>query len=149
MIRVVHPCAFANGMADLVAESAADSIYLKKGFENPTVFQIFHERKHTDGTIFERRPVGCFTFSTLQACCAVVVSTNSYLNDKPWNLGHDFHALKERVARDAGYSMMLATTETSNFPEIIGAAKAHWRLGKAFTNKRTGHQLTIMTKELP
>lgn len=147
-IRVTHPCSFSHGMADIVAESAADEIYLEKGFEIPIRFEVYHERKMTDQTIYERKKVGAFTFSTLQACCAVVVSTQSYLNAEPWDLGADFHALKELVAKKAGYSLMLATTETSNFPEVIGASKARWHLGKAFTNSRTGNQLTVMTKVL-
>lgn len=41
---------------------------------------------------------------------------------------------------------MIATTQTSNFQELIGAAKNGWKLNTAFINARTGNQLVVMEK---
>jgi hypothetical protein len=95
------------------------------------------------------RDIGQFVLEPMPGCCGVVVSTGSFLHPKERGVfSQYFHDMKAFVARELGYSRMLATTETSNFPEIIGAAKNGWKLHEAFTNKRTGHQLTVMEKAL-
>ncbi len=95
------------------------------------------------------REIGFFELHPMPGCCGVVVSSGSFLNvAERGQFSNYFHFLKAYVAKELGYSKMLATCETGNFPEVIGAAKNGWRMHKAFTNKRTGHQLTVMEKDL-
>lgn len=94
--------------------------------------------------------LGYFTFSPLPGCCGVVVSSESSLHDvsKISGTGRLFHRLKAEVARKLGYSMMLATTQASNLPEVIGGAKAGWKWSNEFTNTRTGNLLFVGLKKL-
>jgi hypothetical protein len=94
---------------------------------------------------------GWFTLAPLPGCCGVVVSIHSRLKEG-WAgtpvIGDHFHKLKEHVARELGYSMMLATTQLRNIPEVVGASKAGWRIEKFFRNKRSGNDIGVMFKEL-
>ena len=95
------------------------------------------------------RELGYFKLHPMPGCCGVVVSTDSFLElQERGTFSKQFHYLKEYVAKELGYSLMLATTQTSNFPELIGAAKNGWKLHPAFINRRTNHQLTVMEKVL-
>lgn len=96
------------------------------------------------------RHIGAFFFSPMPGCCGVVVSHGSFLNntERGSNLGEFFHDLKAEVARRLGYTCMLATTRTDNFPEVIGASKKGWKMHEAFTNPRTRNQLVVMEKHL-
>lgn len=136
-----------NAYADLVAETSTMA-YPGDRYKDPAKFTVFHCRKDGEGKVFENKQVGEFTLQSFPSCPAIVISLYSVLNDKPWDLGRYFHALKELVAREAGYSKMLATADVTNFKETIGAAKAGWRLGEAFKNSHTNHLITLMQKDL-
>jgi hypothetical protein len=110
-----------------------------KGLTEPMFFNVYAWNS-------ERRN-GYFTLAPLPGCCGVVVSIDSYLAKNEAS-GKIFHELKAAVARELGYSRMIATTQTRNFPELIGAAKNGWKMHEAFINKRTGEQLTVMEKAL-
>lgn len=127
-----------------------------KGLFDPVTFDVYYQPDYTEQT--RARPgfvpaepirIGSFTFAPMPSCCGVVVSTGSYILPEYRDYrAYRFHDLKEHVARELGYSCMLATTHTSNFPEVIGAAKHGWKMHPAFINKRTGNQLTVMEKHL-
>lgn len=129
----------------LIARSYRDlALDLEKGLDKSAEFEVIYQ----PCSAMAEESVGRFTLSPMPGCCGVVVSIHSYLNRKHPILGSNFHKLKAKVAKDLGYSRMLATTQTSNFPELIGAAKNGWRLHEAFINKRTNQQLTVMEKAL-
>ncbi len=94
--------------------------------------------------------VAVFRFEPLPGCCGVVVSTASYINTE-WRgswVGPEFHKLKEELAKNFGYSLLLATTQLSNIPEVVSSSKARWRIVKTFLNKRTSRELGVMMKNL-
>lgn len=88
-----------------------------------------------------------FTLAPLYGCCGVVVSTGSW-NKEPSISSSDFHKIKEQIARHLGYSLMLATTQLRNIPEVIGAGKNDWKFVHTFRNKRTDNDLGLMIKDL-
>jgi hypothetical protein len=128
---------FVSSYLQATAQRQLEEFDRDKGLEQPVRFSVSFTNSEKE--------IGSFAFAPMPGCCGVVVSIHSSLQCRQ---GKAFHALKEHVARELGYSRMLATTETGNFPELIGAAKAGWKMHPAFTNKRTGHQLTVMEKAL-
>src|ERR1700761_4391320 len=107
-----------------------------KGLMESTNFIVLWN--HSDKRI---SPFGRFTLVPMPGCCGIIVSVGSYLEPgfrSQHNPSRWFHEIKEKVARHFGYSLMLMTTQTSNFPEVIGAAKSGWRLHHSFRNARTG-----------
>lgn len=121
-----------------------------KGIEQGSFcsFVVYRQRNEAGA---EERKLGGFTFSTMPGCCGVAVSTASALNEG-WRgikvIGEMFHKLKEHVARELGYSKMIATTQALNLPEVIGGSKAGWKLGEPFRNKRSGNDIFFMFKDL-
>ena len=115
---------------------------LSKGLDGAQHFSVRHDLA-IDGGV-----VGGFTFQTLPGCCGVVVSTSSWLKDKPWNLGQHFHKLKEKVARELGYAAMLSTTHCRNVQEVVGGAKAGWKWEHPFKNPRSGNEIFFGIKVL-
>lgn len=111
-----------------------------KGLEKATRFRVRSEDKE----------VGEFTFEPMPGCCGVVVSTRTWIRPayRGTGFGQTLQHLKCGIAQDLGYGAMIATCETSNIPEIVGASKARWKIGPIFTNPRTRHQLGIMIKVL-
>lgn len=118
-----------------------------KGLYKETQFLVRVGEKED---IIKSQEVGYFFLSPLPGCCGIVVSHATHLHPsfRSTEYGKSFHRVKENVARHYGYSMMLATTELRNLPEIIGGSKAGWKWGNFFRNKRTTHDLAIGLKEL-
>lgn len=125
-----------------------------KGIEQGSFCQFSVHREHGvpgNKRQTEEALIGGFTFSTMPGCCGVVVSTNSYILDGLRGdkvLGRIFHKLKEHVARELGYSKMIATVQALNLPEVIGGSKAGWKLAEPFRNKRSGNDIFFMFKDL-
>lgn len=115
-----------------------------KGLDKPIKFMVIRGNDPP-------RELGHFTLAPLPGCCGVVVSTESYL-DPSWRgktvISEHFHKIKEATARKLGYSMMLATVQLRNIPEVVGGSKAGWKLDHFFRNKRTENDLAFMFKEL-
>lgn len=130
---------------DLVADMAAE-----KGLFKGVRFSVHVGWEAAGARPYNEREIGYFKLEPMPGCCGVVISTGSWLNvaERGSNLGVHFHELKAFVAKELGYSRMLATTQTKNFPELLGAAKSGWKLHDAFINKRTGEQLTVMEKAI-
>lgn len=112
----------------------------EKGLHGPTRFKMY----------FRDMRVGEFTLAPLYSCCGVVVSSYTCIFEQHRGKRYAkiMQTAKEAIARLLGYSMMLATVEVSNIPEIVSASNAGWRVKEIFINKRTNHQLAILTKEL-
>lgn len=94
--------------------------------------------------------VAKFALAPLPGCCGVVVSHDSEIFPafRSRGYGRSFHAMKEAVAIKFGYSAMLATTQLRNIPEVVGAAKARWRILESFRNLRTQNDIGVMVKVL-
>lgn len=132
------------------AENLEEDTAAEKGLFNQVRFSVYIGWEAAGAREKTEREIGFFCFSPMPGCCGVVVSTGSWLEvkERGSNIGEHFHQLKAFVAKQLGYSRMLATTQTKNFPELIGAAKHGWKLHEAFINTRTGEQLTVMEKAI-
>ena len=119
-----------------------------KGLYKPQLFYVWRKGTHQGAADSH---IGRFTLAPLAGCCGVVVSTDSYLEES-WRktpvVSEHFHKLKEETARKLGYSLMLATTQLRNIPEVVGASKAKWKFIHFFRNKRTDNDLGLMIKDL-
>jgi hypothetical protein len=115
-----------------------------KGLYQQADFTVFRKTDHSDIEI------GRFSFATLPGCCGIVVSFYSSLNEvsRGTAMGPMFHHLKEKVARELGYSQMIATCDVTNFPEVIGASKNRWKILNPFKNRRTGNTIAYMLKNV-
>jgi GNAT superfamily N-acetyltransferase len=135
-----------EGKYKLVARSdALDEAVLQyeKGLDNQAFFEAFFDVK--DGA-----RLGYWYMSPMPGCCGVVVSHGLVMEASFRGNGYSkaFMALRFEVAKKLGYSAMVATALTSNFPEIISSAKAGWKLGPVFRNKRTTRDVAFQIKLL-
>lgn len=94
--------------------------------------------------------LGDFSFSTLEGCCGVVVSSNSRLekNYRQSSVSDTFRKIKELLADHLGYSLMLATVQTDNIPAMGNMFKSKYKVHETFKNKRTGNVIAIATKKV-
>lgn len=115
----------------------------KKGLDEPALFQVNSTK--SPNSLF-----GQFKLAPMPGCCGVVVSTESYIvpTYRGSAFSESFHAIKEHVAKQLGYSLMLATIQTRNIPEIVGASKAKWKIVHCFRNKRTTNDIGVALKEI-
>ena len=97
-----------------------------------------------------RIEIGHTSFSPLPGCCGIVVSHGTYLTEQTRGSGlsEPFRKLKEQIARELGYSLMLATTDMANFPAVGNMFRSNYQMVDAFTNKRTGHLIGLGIKKL-
>jgi hypothetical protein len=114
-----------------------------KGLLVPTKFSVYPSWL-TNG------PLGAFKLAPMPGCCGVVVSTETEIFTQHRGQGYAkiLQVAKEMLARKFGYSMMLATIQMDNIPELVSAMHAGWKVEKTFTNNRTKHLLSLLTKEL-
>ena len=117
---------------------------LEKGLNSSAVFVVIQE---TSTSSIE---VGNFNLAPLPGCCGVVVSCYSYLTpmSRHTAIGKIFHEIKEAVAKEMGYSLMISTTDMTNVPQVVSASRAKWRFIDFFTNKRTGNKLGVAIKHI-
>lgn len=131
-----------------VGNTLCDPYYIDKGLILNTTFFV-HTMQPLEGLPAGVR-FGEFTLCPMPGCCGVVVSTatkiaHPFVGKK---LSKHMHKLKEHVALELGYSLMLSTTVSSNAPQVAGATKANWLVLEEFKNSRTGNELLLMSKRL-
>ena len=140
-----HPRAFIFAPDDF----PEDPEERQKGLEKSTNFVVCQgpapdpDKPHTDS-------YGRFTFAPLPGNCGIVVSTDTWIAERWRKQGSAdrLHKIKENIARQLGYSLMLSTSISTNMPQVISAAKAGWKFVDHFQNKRTNHQCLIGIKHL-
>jgi hypothetical protein len=116
----------------------------EKGFFHETSFDIF--RVTADSEI----KVGHTYMTPLPGCCGIVVSHCTSLTEmtRHSGLSNPFRELKEKIAKDMGYTMMLATTDMANIPAVGNFFKSKYKFVDTFINKRTNHLIGIGLKRL-
>ena len=94
-----------------------------------------------------------FTLIQQVNCCAILVSTQTFVreNFRSQGLAQDMMGIKEALAREFGYSMLMATVNISGNPaEVHILEKFGWKNnGDSFVNPRTKNTVGIFTKILP
>ena len=92
-------------------------------------------------------------FSLVQQinCCGILVSTRTWVNEdwRGQGIAQSMMPLKEALAKEFGYGMLLATVNMSgNLAEVHILEKCGWKLGDSFTNPRTRNEVGVYTKDL-
>jgi hypothetical protein len=121
----------------------------EKGLEKSTEFMVFLTPAFDPETGLKDM-YGRFTFATLPGNCGIVVSTDTWIAEKWRRQGSAarLHKIKDIIARQLGYSLMLSTTISTNMPQVVSAAKAGWKFVDHFKNGRTNNQCLIGIKHL-
>lgn len=91
-----------------------------------------------------------FHLSQLVWCCGICVSTGAYVYEEYRNkgLGSLLNELRQHIATELGYGLLLCTDKLSNTAQRKVLAKNNWQDVYTFTNPRTGNELVISVKEL-
>ncbi len=126
-----------------------DFTYLKSGKDDgrPVRFE-FSQKTLTGDYNFS---IGVCYLQALPGCCGVVVVSNVWTHSKGNGIPPSsdvFRECKEKLARDLGYSVMIATNDMSNIPSVCNMLKSKYRYADTFINKRTGHLVGIGIKKL-
>lgn len=97
-----------------------------------------------------RKRLGMTSFAPLPGCCGIVISYHTAL--EPQHRGNFysdyFRQLKEKIAKEMGYSLMIATTQMENIPAVGNFFKSKYKFVETFTNSRTGNLIGLGVKKL-
>lgn len=92
-----------------------------------------------------------FTLVEQINCCGILVSTKTFVHHEYRGKGiaQEMQGLKEKLAKEYGYTLLLATVNISGNPvQVHILEKFGWKLKDQFVNKRTGNTVGIYTKDL-
>ena len=128
-----------------VVSEDVDEAFPEKGLDKRAYFKF--QRVGSDGTVYD---YGNFVFAPVEGCCGIVVSAYTFLNKSVRGTGYSdkFRDMKESLARQLGYSMMIATTQMKNIPAVSNMIKSKYNIVDTFTNKRTNNLLGLGMKRL-
>lgn len=117
--------------------------------ENSVQFSLTDGRKHCEDCN-EEELLFSFEFADISGQCGAIISTDtSILNEyRNKGVGTELQSLKERIAKDLGYSAILATTRASNSAETRVLEKTGWKSVSSFINSRTSNQVLVWIKKL-
>jgi GNAT superfamily N-acetyltransferase len=89
--------------------------------------------------------IACFTLVTMPGCCGILVSTGSYVEQKfqGKGIGHLLNSMRQRIAYEWGYPLMICTDVTTNTPQQKILSKAGWKHLLGFKNSRTGNDVSL------
>lgn len=140
---------------DLVASTESNYLhddYPEKGLDADVRFNLTLEKDGKTEPIHLafRNYIGGFQFAPMPGCCGIVVSTATFLRPdfRGGEISQKFRELKENIARDLGYSVMIATGITGDIASHKNLLKSKYELVKNFRNKRTGNTLDVAIKVL-
>lgn len=130
----------------LEARTPEDWPFNEKGLmdHHPQRFEVFRVTDHSEFNI------GYTYFSPFPGCCGAVVSHHTYLNpdSRHSGLSEPFRKLKEKIAKEMGYPLMVATTDMENIPAVGNFFKSGYNIVQTWMNKRTGHLLALGIKKV-
>ncbi len=94
--------------------------------------------------------IGRFHLVQLPGCCGVVVSFGSsvYPPNQKKGIGNLLMQMREQIAWDCGYTLMLATDVRRDGPQYKLFKKNGWVAVKDFQNRRTNNTVDLQTKAL-
>lgn len=89
--------------------------------------------------------VSGFTLKEMIGCCGICVSTGAWVHDnyQKRGLGSLLNKLRQDLAREMGYSVLLCTDRLNNKPQRKLLNKAGWEDVYEFTNSRTNNRIAI------
>ena len=91
-----------------------------------------------------------FTLKELPGCCAFLISTATFVDPKyrQLGIGHLLQKYKEIIARDWGYTNLIATTTEKNKIQTRIMNKAGWEMLFHVMNENSGNVVLFWRKEL-
>lgn len=116
-----------------------------KGIEKSIKFTL-----HRISSGVSEYEIGHFSLAPMPGCCGMVVSTDSFLNkdSRHSGLSEPFRQLKHKLAKDLGYTVMIATSQTKDISALANMLKSKYEIVKVFRNKRTTNDVGIGIKIL-
>lgn len=95
----------------------------------------------------EGRRVAGFQLIEQTNCCGILVSTRTYVYSSAKDQGYakEMMGLKIELAKEFGYSAMLATVVMKNEAEVHILEKFGWKCKETFVNTRSENELGIFT----
>jgi GNAT superfamily N-acetyltransferase len=98
-----------------------------------------------------KKPIAGFTLTQMINCCGILVSTKTFVekSHQGHGIAQEMMSLKEALAKEFGYSSMLATVNVSGNPaEVHILEKNGWTCNNTFVNSRTKNTVGVFTKNL-
>jgi hypothetical protein len=125
---------------------------MSKGFPSPTAYYISYDQ-HRDiyGTQTEvREYLAMWTLCQMPGCCGACVSTGAFVARDVRNrgLGTFFNKVRQRLAREAGYGIMICTDIESNEPQQKVLDRTGWESVYKWINPRTKNALEMRVVHL-
>jgi GNAT superfamily N-acetyltransferase len=97
------------------------------------------------------KSMATFTLKEMINCCGILVSTRTEVSNdyRGKGLAQELMLLKEELARQYGYSCMMATVNmTGNPAEVHILEKFGWKCVNDFNNSRTKNKVGVFVKNL-
>ena len=119
----------------------------EKGLYKTTKFKFYSIGNYKGS---ELRELGYFYFSPMPGCCGIVISHDTFLNKnfRGSAVSDPFRKIKNELAKQLGYTVMIATTQMENLPGVGNMMKSGYKIPLTFTNKRTNNLLGLGYKVL-
>jgi hypothetical protein len=130
-------------LSDVTGKSYIDNFRVQVNKRSP--FKLCFEIMEDD------IPMAGFTLIEQVNCCGMLVSTRTFVLSKFQGEGcaQEMMELKDALAKEFGYSALLATVDVGNNPaEVHILEKCGWSKVKEFINKRTKPTLGVFIKVL-
>lgn len=108
------------------------------------LYQLLATREKREGVAAQ------FSLTQLPGCCGVMVSFHAHVLERirRMGLGRKLTELRERLAKDQGYSYILAIVTGDNEAQMKVMDKQGWKKLDTFQNFRTAHIAHIYGKFL-
>lgn len=97
------------------------------------------------------KDIAGFTLAEQKNCCGILVSTQTFVDNeyRKQGIAQEMMPLKEALAKEFGYSCLLATVNiTGNPAEKHILEKFGWTMHTSFKNSRTKNTVGIFSKNL-
>lgn len=136
----------AEGLAKAVKEFGSGPLRNFSVEFKTSPFSVKLDLRSVDG-----KAMATFTLREMINCCGILVSTKTmvYEEFRGKGLAQELMLLKEALAKEYGYSCMMATVNmTGNPAEVHILQKFGWSLVNKFKNSRTKNDVGVFVKNL-
>jgi len=105
--------------------------------------RIFHGYEFYTGVVQ-------FDLEIMPGCRGILVSTHTYVHERFRNMGINtfLQKVKNRIAKENDFSLLLATTRRDNDPEVHILETSGWKKIHEFGNKKTYNDVIFWVKEV-
>lgn len=98
----------------------------------------------------EQINIAQFNLTEMPGCCGIIISYGTYICPAYRNkgLGKKLAVLKQRLAKEWGYTVMICTDIAENKPQRKILDHNNWETVASFKNRRTANPINIDVKHL-